>query len=207
MKKIFIRERDATSVVINEFEIIPSEKNRIGRSRLSVESEDERLLGFKVYNDNTIEIIEQKENDIENFEMKKKSNFLVKFPEEFDINEKFITSINKPYLYNGREFMSDKNVLKWGTITISILDPIGPSTSQKIFILLNEKIKNYEINDDKPMFEFNIITTDPTGAEVENWTIGVRNITRIDFGSCNNKSETPSKINLTIDPLYCHLNY
>lgn len=60
MKKIFIREYDATGVVINEFEVIPSEKNKTGRSRIYVETDDEIIFGFKLYDDNSLEILEKK---------------------------------------------------------------------------------------------------------------------------------------------------
>lgn len=57
MKKFFIRERDATGVVINEFEIMPSKKDKIGISRIIVETDDEALLTFKIYDDGCIEIL------------------------------------------------------------------------------------------------------------------------------------------------------
>lgn len=44
----------------NEFELTPSEKNKIGRSRIYVESEEDGLiLGFKVFNTGEFEIIKK----------------------------------------------------------------------------------------------------------------------------------------------------
>ena len=57
MNKIFIREYDATGIIINEFEIIPSEKNKTGRSRIVVGTDDEKILSFKLYTDNSFEIL------------------------------------------------------------------------------------------------------------------------------------------------------
>jgi len=59
MKKIFIREYDAIGLIINQFKIIPSEKDKIGRSRIYVETDDDIILGFKLYTDNSLEIFEK----------------------------------------------------------------------------------------------------------------------------------------------------
>lgn len=53
-----ITEIDATGIVINEFNVIPSEKNKTGRSRIHVSSDGgQNLMAFKLYDDNTIEIL------------------------------------------------------------------------------------------------------------------------------------------------------
>lgn len=53
--KVKITEVDCTGVELNTFDIIPSKKNMIGRSRIFI-TFDEKVIGyFKVYEDGDIE--------------------------------------------------------------------------------------------------------------------------------------------------------
>lgn len=60
MEKMYVWEYDFTGTIINEFEIVPSEKSKIGKSRIYVESGKDRLFGFKVYVVKEIEILDTK---------------------------------------------------------------------------------------------------------------------------------------------------
>jgi hypothetical protein len=40
--------------------IVPSEKDKTGRSRIYVETDNDRIFGFKLYTDNSLEILENK---------------------------------------------------------------------------------------------------------------------------------------------------
>jgi len=129
------------------------------------------------------------------YELKRNNRFLVEFPEQFEIVKWSIQKINKP------KFTDDK----WENIKIEFIDPIGPSTSQSLFMIV-EFIKNYK-GDDKILFEIKIKSLDPTGLEIEEWIIYVEKIITINFGEldyANNDVQTPFII---IKPLKCILKY
>ena len=55
MNKITIELVDPVGVTLNKFEMEPSEKDKIGRSRVIIRTEGKVLGLFKVYDDNDIE--------------------------------------------------------------------------------------------------------------------------------------------------------
>ena len=60
MEKIIIEHVDCVGITLNEFEVIPSEKEMIGRSRIIIRTQEGKALGyFKVYDDETIEFINE----------------------------------------------------------------------------------------------------------------------------------------------------
>jgi hypothetical protein len=56
MEKIIIEHVDCVGITLDKFEVIPSEKEMTGRSRIIIRTQEGKLLGyFKVYDDETIE--------------------------------------------------------------------------------------------------------------------------------------------------------
>lgn len=59
-QKMFVEEIDCVGVSLNKFQIIPSNKDGISRSRVFVRTQDEKILGyFKVYDNETIEFVDR----------------------------------------------------------------------------------------------------------------------------------------------------
>jgi len=152
------------------------------------------------YNDALYSDLIQRE--MKDFEPKRTHRYSVEFPE---LRPFVVQKIDKPKINGG----------KWGDMEMELLDPIGPSTSQIVFGLTNPK--NYEIKFDKrslfekilrkPLFTFKVKGLDPTGHVVEEWTIAVKRIKSIDFGTYDYAMDGISKIHLVIVPQYCTLNY
>lgn len=128
-------------------------------------------------------------------EPKKNNRFLVEFPEEFDIKSWSIEKINKP------KYTDDK----WENIRVDFIDPIGPSTSQRLFEIVNFLKKNN--GGDKNLFEVNIKSLDQKGVVVEEWVIYVEKVIAINFGDLEYSSYEIQKPFLILKPLYCILKY
>lgn len=112
------------------------------------------------------------------FEMKREFRYMITFPESINLDSRFITRCSKPKFVNG----------KWLELELEFLDPVGPSTSQRLYELVlkfknNRKFKLLSfLNKNKSLFSFEISALDPTGIEVEKWIIDVEDVTSIDFG-------------------------
>lgn len=92
-------------------------------------------------------------------------------------------------------------------------DPIGPSTSQKLFIILElqKKIKNDKergIDYLKP-FELKIKQLDPTVDKivVEEWVVLFDEVSEIGFGMFHRKMNNNQTLYMRIKPLDCILKY
>ena len=60
MEKIIIEHVDCVGITLDKFEIIPSEKEMIGRSRVFIRTQQGKILGyFKIYDDETIEFVNE----------------------------------------------------------------------------------------------------------------------------------------------------
>ena len=92
---------------------------------------------------------------------------------------------------------------------IVLIDTIGPSTTQTVMEwvrLHSESLtgrQGYAAG-----YKKNIVlkATDPTGIEVEKWTLVECMITGVDFGNFDMGSDEVRMITLTIQPFYCIQN-
>lgn len=128
--------------------------------------------------------------------LKKNNNFLIEFPDVFDIRPWTVQTANKPKFTNN----------KWEEIKISFIDLIGPSTSQSLvkmvdFLIDKEKQKN------NYLFEIKIKTLDPTYKCIEEWVILVDKVLTINFGDLNYGDDSMQEPYIVIKPLKCVLNY
>jgi hypothetical protein len=57
IKKVIIEELDCVGMILNEFEMIPSQKDKKGRSRIFIRTEDKILGNLKIYDDGNIEFV------------------------------------------------------------------------------------------------------------------------------------------------------
>jgi hypothetical protein len=124
------------------------------------------------------------------------NRYLVEFPEEFQFVKWCVRNINKPKFTNG----------KWENIKIEFSDPIGPSTSQGLYRVVEFLIKGKFLGD-KGMFDIKIQSLDPVGVIIDEWIITVEEILTIDFGDLDYQNSDILKPYLIIKPLLCKLNY
>lgn len=127
------------------------------------------------------------------FEPKKNNRFIVEFPIEVDIDKCFIKSINKPKYHNNT----------WQDIRIDFYDPIDPSTSKRLFNIIDK----LRINNLKILNSFKINTLDPTGVTIEQWVIYVDEILMIDFGKFDYSDDGNPTPYMIIKPSNCILNF
>jgi hypothetical protein len=127
------------------------------------------------------------------YELKYKHRFVVKFPEQFGINEWAIKTINKPKFTH----------TQWENIKIEFIDPIGPSTSAGLFNII-EFIRLGSC-DNAVLFEIKILSLDPAGGISEEWVVYVDRVLTINFGELDYDNDDIQKPFLIIKPLSCVL--
>ena len=148
-------------------------------------------------------------------EPKKMNRFVLEFPTELGIESFLVQSVTKPKIdiaqvetpyLNG--FVYSQGKVKYGTIEIKFLDVIGPSTTQKCMEWLSlawEPSTNrsgYQIGSKKSLV---LKALDPTGVEVEKWTLVACQIVTVDMGSYDMASDDISTVTVTVQPQQCLL--
>ena len=148
-------------------------------------------------------------------EPKKKNRFVLEFPSELAIESFLVQTVKKPsaeinpveIMYmNGSQWVAGR--AKWGTVEIKFIDVIGPSTTQKIiewFRLHYESATGrmgYAVGYKKNLV---LKALDPTGMEVEKWTLVGCMITNVDFGDYDYGSDDISEVTVTLQPDRCLL--
>ena len=141
------------------------------------------------------QILDEKTGPAEwySLEPKKNDRFVVNFPEEFGISAWTVRSVTSIKYYPKSK--------KWDPMEIVFYDPIGPSTSQVLHGLMKE---NKSFIED---FSFSIEMLDPTGKDIEKWTIHVPGVDSVSFGKhdyASSEFKTPSMI---VNPISCILLY
>ncbi len=128
-------------------------------------------------------------------EPKRKNRWTVNFPEHFGIEPFVFQKTQRPHVsIVPKKFLGFKigNRLDWGRITFEILDPIGPSTSDKLANI----IENH-INEE---FDYTLEMLDPTGAVVEKWLISGCKIEAISFGALDYSNDDIVRCFMSIKP-------
>jgi hypothetical protein len=103
-----------------------------------------------------------------------------------------------------------KGKTKWGTIEVTLYDPVAPSGAQAVMEwvrLHHESVTGRDGYADfyKKDITFNLLG--PVGDKVEEWICKGSIITEVNFGDMDWGVDDPAEINLTIQPDYCILNY
>jgi hypothetical protein len=140
--------------------------------------------------------IKDKNNKFIYYEPKYCNKYLVEFPEEFQFVRWCVTNINKPKFTNG----------EWENIKLEFTDPIGPSTSQSLYRVVEYLIKKKNSGDNS-MFDIKIQSLDPTGVVIDEWIIKIKEILTINFGDLDYQNNDILKPYLIIKPRYCELNF
>lgn len=127
------------------------------------------------------------------YEPKRKNRFDIILPEFLDLRSDFIIATERPSINLIR------NDIEFNPISITFLDPIGPSTAQSLWkIITNTELRN---------FNYILQMLDPTGIVIEEWEINDCEIIKIDFGSLDVGSDELATCTLTLQPKYFKLKY
>lgn len=149
-------------------------------------------------------------------EPKRKNRFTLEFPTELGIESTLVQTSGKPSLEIGSTeipYMNSSTWVsgryKWNTLDIEFIDVIGPSTTQKImeWVRLHAESatgrQGYAIGYKKNLV---LKALDPTGVEVEKWTLIGCLITNASFDDFDYGADDVAKVKITIQPDRCLLN-
>jgi len=151
------------------------------------------------------------------YEPKRQNRFIMRFPSSLGINEWFVESASRPTItvnstpipfLNTETYVAGR--FTWGTINVTLRDPIGPSATQAIMEwirLCAESVTGrmgyaagYKRNVDLEML-------DPTGVVVEKWIMEGCFITSSNFGNLGYAQDALATIQITLRPDRCILVY
>ena len=136
------------------------------------------LLGKSLSNEISKIYSDEKKNPV-SYQAKMERQALVKFPESSNIPSWVVKSCSKPTIE--RKLFIKKSII------IELYDPINPSSTQSVLNLFNA---------DK--FELGILTLDPIGVVVEEFTLSGCRIEKIDWSDIDYSSDKPVVITLKI---------
>lgn len=149
-------------------------------------------------------------------EPKRKNRFVLEFPTELGIESYQVLTTGRPSMeINSTEIPMINTTFyvagkyKWNTIEIKFLDVIGPSTSQKVMEWVNLHAETatgrmgYAVGYKKNLV---LKALDPTGVEVEKWTLIGCFITNFATGDNDAGSDDLAEVSITVQPDMCLLN-
>ena len=109
---------------------------------------------------------------------------------------------------NAKRYLAGK--FEWGTIALTLQDPIAPSAAQKVMEWARLGHETISGRDGYAAFykkDFSLHLIDPVGVTVEQWDIKGAFITDADFGGLDYTSGEPIEISITVRPDECILRY
>jgi len=150
------------------------------------------------------------------YEPKRNNRFFAEFADELGIEVWKVQKFKRPSMKINSvaiDYMNERNYVagryNWEELTISFLDPIGPSTSQQLmeWVRLHAESLTGRMGY-AAGYKKNILlkALDPTGIEVEKWFLEQCMITSIAFGENDYGSDELTNIELSIQPWRCVLN-
>lgn len=150
------------------------------------------------------------------YEPKRENRFVLEYPTELGIEAWKVQTAKRPTLViNSVEipFINESNYVsgryRWESMDITLIDTIGPSTSQQVMEwarLHAESLTGrmgYKAGSSKSLI---LKSLDPTGVEVEKWTLEQCILTNVDFGNNDMSSDELQMVTITIQPWRCILN-
>ncbi|MFW6246946.1 MAG: hypothetical protein ACOC22_02090 [bacterium] len=149
------------------------------------------------------------------YEPKRVNRFFAEFSDELGIEVWQVQRFKRPSMTINSvpiEYLNHKNYVagkyEWQPMSITFLDPIGPSTSQQLmeWVRLHAESLTGRMGY-AAGYKKNILlkSLDPVGIEVEKWFIEQAMITSIDFGENTYDDDTLTEITLEIQPFRCIL--
>lgn len=150
------------------------------------------------------------------YEPKRVNRFYAEFSDELGIEVWQVQKFKRPSMKINNveiDYMNEKNYVAgrytWDSMSVTFLDPIGPSTSQ----ILMEWVRLHAESLTGRMgyaagYKKNVLlkSLDPTGIEVEKWFLEQCMITGIDFGDNSYEDDALTTITLELQPWRCILN-
>lgn len=150
------------------------------------------------------------------YEPKRVNRFFAEFSDELGIEVWQVQKFKRPSMKINNveiDFMNEKNYVAgrytWDSMSVTFLDPIGPSTSQ----ILMEWVRLHAESLTGRMgyaagYKKNVLlkSLDPTGIEVEKWFLEQCMITGINFGDNSYEDDALTTITLELQPWRCILN-
>jgi hypothetical protein len=150
------------------------------------------------------------------YEPKRPNRFFAEFASELGIEVWLIQKFKRPTLkINSVEidYMNETNYVsgkyKWDPVTVTFLDPIGPSASQILMEWVRLHAESltgrmgYKSGASKNIY---LKSLDPTGVEVEKWYLEQCIITSIDFGENDYSNDEVNTVTVELQPWRCILN-
>ena len=149
-------------------------------------------------------------------EPKRKNRFTLEFPTELGIESYLVQTSGKPSMkinsveipyMNTSTWVAGRYI--WNTLDVEFIDVIGPSTTQKVMEWIRLEAESstgrmgYAIGYKKNLV---LKALDPTGVEVEKWTLIGCMITDVDFDTFDYSTDDVIKVKITIQPDRCLLN-
>jgi len=150
------------------------------------------------------------------YEPKRNNRFFAEFADELGIEVWKVQKFKRPSMKINSvqiDYMNERNYVagryNWEEMTVTFLDPIGPSSSQQLmeWVRLHAESLTGRMGY-AAGYKKNILlkALDPTGIEVEKWFLEQCMITGISFGENDYGSDELTNIELTIQPWRCILN-
>ena len=103
-----------------------------------------------------------------------------------------------------------KGKTKWDTMQMTLYDPIVPSGAQAVMEWVRLHHESVTGRDGYLEFYKKDLTLNvlgPVGDKVEEWIIKGAQITKVEFGDLDWKTDDPMEFTMTIQPDYCVLNF
>jgi len=149
-------------------------------------------------------------------EPKRNNRFVLEFPTELGIESYLVQTSGKPSLtigateipfLNSSTWVAGRSV--WQALDITFIDVIGPSTTQKLMEWVRLHFETttgrmgYAIGYKKNLV---LKALDPTGVEVEKWTLVGSQITSASFGSYDHSDDGLAMVTINIQMDKCLLS-
>jgi len=150
------------------------------------------------------------------FEPKRQNRFIFQFAD--DTIPAFVARTTSRPTYTAApitiDYLNQKRYLagkgEWGTISMSLYDPIAPSSAQKVMEWVRLSHETISGRDGYAAFykkDFSLEMLDPVGASVEKWDVRGAFISEATFGDLSYDSAEPAEISVTIRMDECILRY
>ena len=150
------------------------------------------------------------------YEPKRINRFFAEFSDDLGIEVWKIQKFKRPSMKINSvqiQFMNEQDYVagrySWEEMQLTFIDPIGPSTSQQLmeWVRLHAESLTGRMGY-AAGYKKNVLlkAVDPTGVEVEKWTLEQCMITAIDFGENSYEEDGLTTVQLTLQPWRCILN-
>lgn len=159
-------------------------------------------------------VVTEQELFFKNFEPKMKNRFILYAD---GLPSYVVKGITRPTISQEAKPLNHINVQRyvkgrtvWGTVQMTMYDPIVPSAAQSVMEwvrLGHESITGRDGYADFYKKDLTVNVIGPVGDKVEEWIIKGAQITEVNFGEMSWDIDDPADITITIQPDYCILNY